>query len=99
MTVEVHVAGRVQVGRLADFIDGVREYSVYAEANGFGIPRVLQGLSGEMNTIRLVYTYPDLAAYEADEARAASDRDYAEAAMRMPFVDGTLRYEVYRWAD
>ncbi|HEX5502808.1 MAG TPA: NIPSNAP family protein [Thermomicrobiales bacterium] len=98
MAVEVHVEGRIAVGRLADFFDGVRQYSAYAAAHGYAQPRVLHGLSGPMNSVRLVYTYPDLAAYEADEARTAEDRDYARAALAMPFVDGSVRYTIYRTA-
>ena len=94
--VEVHVEGRIAVGRLADFMEGVRTYCAYAETHGYARAHVLQGLSGAMNTVRLVYTYPDLAAYEADEARDAEDREYARVASELPFVDGTVTYTIYR---
>jgi hypothetical protein len=96
MAVEVHVEGRIALGRLADFFEAVKGYVAHARAHGYAEPRVLQGLSGAMNTIRLVYTYPDLNAYERDEARTAEDREYARAAGAMPFVDGTLTYALYR---
>jgi hypothetical protein len=43
-----------------------------------------------------VFPYPDAAAYEAEEARDAIDPDYARVASAMPFVEGTLSYEIYR---
>ena len=58
--------------------------------------RVLQGLSGEMNHVRLIFEYADLAAYEREEARDSADSDYALVARAMPFVDSTLEYAIYR---
>ncbi|MCL4543079.1 MAG: NIPSNAP family protein [Chloroflexi bacterium] len=99
MTVEVHVEGRVAQGKLAEFAEGVARYASYARDHGYVVPRVLQGLSGPMNTIRLVYTYDDLSAYEEHEARTLRDTGYAQAASGMGFVDGTLIYTVYRQVD
>jgi hypothetical protein len=96
MPVEVHVEGQISYGRLADFREAVDAYCAYAEENGFGVPRVLQGLSGPMNTVRLVYRYDDLAAYERHEARTAEDREYALVASAMPFAEGTITYAIYR---
>ena len=61
--------------------------------------RVLHALSGEMNAVRLVFVYPDLGAYEQEEARDAADPEYARVAAAMPFVEGTLAYEIYREVD
>ena len=96
MAVEVHVEGRVAAGRLPDFVEGVKRYSEYAAAHGYAQPKVLLGLSGDMNTVRLVYTYPELGAYEEHEARAATDREYGQVAMGMALVEGTIRYSIYR---
>jgi hypothetical protein len=96
VSVEVHVDGRIAYGRLADFVDAVAAYRAYARAHGYGEPRVLQGLSGPMNTVRLVYTYADLAAYERHEARTAQDREYARVAAAMPFAEGTIAYAIFR---
>jgi hypothetical protein len=96
MAVEVHVEGRVAAGRLPDFVEGVKRYSEYAAAHGYAQPRVLQGLSGDMNTVRLVYTYPELGVYEKDEAKTATDREYGQVAMGMALVEGTIRYSIYR---
>ena len=96
MAVEVHVEGQVAYGRLADFMEAVKAYAGYAAANGYGVPQVLQGLSGPMNLIRLVYSYQDLAAYEEHEARTGEDREYARVASAMPFLEGTITYTIYR---
>jgi hypothetical protein len=49
-----------------------------------------------MNVVRLVLSYPDLNTYELEEARDAVDPEYARVAGAMPFVEGTLAYELYR---
>ncbi|MDA8202590.1 MAG: NIPSNAP family protein [Chloroflexi bacterium] len=96
MAVEVHVEGRVALGRMPEFMEAVQRYSAHAIAHGYAAPRILQGLSGEMNSVRLVYAYEDLAAYERDEARVATDREYGRVAMEMPLVEGTITYRLFR---
>lgn len=96
MAIEVHVQGRVESGRLADFHDTVKRYQEYAQTHGYGVAKVLFGLAGEMNTVRLVYHFQDLNAYEAHEVRTLTDREYANLAQQMGFVDGSLHYAVYR---
>ena len=99
MSVEVHVTGRVQVGRFPEFLDAVQRWREFRAQRGSAACRVLQGLSGEMNLVRLVFTYPDAAAYEEEEAHDASDPEYGRIAGEMPFVEGTLVYEIYRIAE
>lgn len=99
MPVEVHVTGRVQLGRFAEFVEAARRWAEFRAARGSAPARVLHGLSGEMNHVRLVFVYPDLAAYEREEARDAADPEYGRVAGQMPFVDGTLEYTVYRGLD
>ena len=96
MPIEVHVMGRVASGRLADFHEAVKRYQEYAHVHGYAVAKVLFGLAGEMNTVRLVYQYEDLNGYESHEVRTLTDRTYAEIAQQMGFVDGSLRYEIYR---
>jgi hypothetical protein len=96
MAVEVHVTGRVQLGRLVEFFGAAERWQAFREERGSVPCRILQALSGEMNAVRLVFAYPDLNAYEQEEARDANDAEYARAAAAMPFVDGTLTYEIYR---
>ena len=48
----------------------------------------------DASAVQLVYTYEDPARYES-EARVASDRDYAEVARAMPFIEGSVRYSIF----
>ncbi len=99
MAVEVHVTGRVQLGRFAEFAEACDRWRRFRADRGSAPCRVLQGLSGEMNVVRMVFSYPDAAAYEAEEARDAADPEYGRVAGSMPFVEGTLSYEIYRVID
>ena len=96
MAVEVHVIGRIALGRFAEFVESAQAWRAFRRGRGRADCRILQGLSGEMNTVRLVFEYPDLNAYEREEARDAADEEYARVAGAMPFVEGTLAYEIYR---
>ena len=96
MAVEVHVTGRVQLGRFAEFIEAAARWQEFRAARGAAPCRILHALSGEMNAVRLVFTYPDLNAYEREEARDSADAEYARVAGAMPFLEGTLAYELYR---
>lgn len=97
--IEVHVEGRIELGRLAEFGTGIERYCQYLRDHDYVVPRVLHGMSGPMNTIRLVYTYPDADAYERHERLSMGDTEYAEAAGGMPFVDGTINYCIYRLVE
>jgi hypothetical protein len=99
MPVEVHVTGRVQLGRFPEFLEAADRWREFRAERGSAACRVLQGLSGEMNLVRLVFTYPDAAAYEEEEVRNAGDPEYGRVAGAMPFVEGTLVYEIYRVAE
>jgi hypothetical protein len=79
MAVEVHVEGRIAHRRLVDFGTAVRRYAEYARDHGYGEPKILLGLSGFMNTVRLVYCYPDLGQYERD-VRTILERTRSSAA-------------------
>lgn len=97
--IEVHVEGRIELGRLSEFRTGVRRYCDYLRAHDYAVPRVLHALSGQMNVIRLSYQYPDVEGYLRHEQNSMDDEDYAAAASGMPFVDGTLTYTIYHPLD
>ncbi len=99
MAIEVHVQGQIEPGRLADFREAVGRYRAYAHEHGYAEPEVLFGLSGKMNTIRLIYTYEDLNGYEDHETRTLTDREYAEVGQQMGFVVGSVRYETTARSD
>ena len=96
MAIEVHVQGQIEPGRPGDFREAVERSRAYAHEHGSAEPEVLFRLSGKMNTIRLIYTYEDLNGYEDHETRALTDREYAEAGQQLGFVNGSVRYEIYR---
>ncbi len=96
MAVEMHVTGRVELGRFAEFLAASAEWRAFRHGRGDADCRILQALAGEMNTVRLVFAYPDLDTFEQEEARNSADPDYARVAGAMPFVPDTLAYEIYR---
>jgi hypothetical protein len=96
MAVEVHVTGRVQLGRFAEFLTAVERWRSFRLDHGLASCRTLRALSGEMNAVRMVFGYSDLNEYELEEARTSRDPEYARVAAEMPFVEGTLAYEIYR---
>lgn len=96
MSVEVHVEGRVALGRFPEFVEAVQRYCDHERGRGFAVPVVLHALSGAMNTVRMVYRYETLDDYEREEGEASADAEYARIASEMTFVDGTLTYTVYR---
>ena len=99
MPVEVHVTGRVVLGRFAEFVTAAETWSKFRSERGDADCRILQALSGEMNTVRLVFGYSDLNSYEREEARNSVDPEYGRIAGAMPFVADSLTYEIYRHAE
>lgn len=95
MPVEVHVTGRIEVGRFGEFVRALEPWAAYRGQQGRASVRVFQALSGPMNEVRMVFEYPDLAAYETEEREDAVDPEYGRLASAMPFVDGTLEYAIY----
>ena len=96
MTVEVHVEGQVAVGGMPDFHQAAERYREYAGSHGYAVPQVLLGLSGKMNTVRLVYRYEDLSQYAEHETRTMDDREYGKIAGEMGFADATISYAIYQ---
>jgi hypothetical protein len=96
MPIEVHVTGQVQTGRFAEFIAASERWREFRATRGAAPFQILHALSGKMNTIRLVFSYPDLNTYELEEARDAADPEYGRVAGAMPFVEGTITCEIYR---
>jgi hypothetical protein len=96
MTVEVHVEGQIALGRMPEFAETIEQYKDYAKNHQYAVPRVLIGLSGAMNSVRLVYSFPDASGYEEQELRTLRDTEYGQVAGSLGFVDGTLVYSIYR---
>jgi hypothetical protein len=96
MPVEVHVTGRIELGQFAEFVAAAESWRQFRHDRGDADCRILQAVSGEMNTVRLVFVYPDLNTYEQEESRNSIDPEYARIASTMPFVRDSLAYEIYR---
>ena len=96
MITEVHVEGQIRYGGLPDFLQATERYRRYAESLGYPVPQVLLGLSGKMNTARLVFKYDELSRYAEQEARARDDREHGQIAGEMGFTDGTITFAIYQ---
>jgi hypothetical protein len=99
VTVVVHVTGRIELGRFGEFVQALGHWAAYRQQQGRAPMRVYQALSGPMNEVRMVFEYPDLAAYEREEREDAVDPEYGRLAGALPYVDGTLEYAVYAPID
>lgn len=98
MAVEVHVEGVIERGRFAEFLEAAERWRRFRRDRGWCEPRLLCGLSGAMNAVRLVFRYPSLADYEGEEEVVARDKEYARVAMAMPF-EGALSFSLFRDED
>jgi hypothetical protein len=95
VAVDVHVTGRIEVGRFAEFVQALGPWIAYRESKGRAPLRAYQALSGPMNEVRLVFEYTDLSVYEREEREDAVDPEYARLAAALPFVDGSLEYSIF----
>ncbi len=96
MSVSVHVRGEIEYGRLHEFLQAVERYKEYRKRRGYVVPQVSLGLSGPMNTVLMIYVYEDMKAYEEEEVSTAGDREYARIASQMPYLEGTIHYELFK---
>ena len=95
MSVEVHVEGAVEKGRFAEFLKAAEKWRAWRRERGWREPRLLCGLSGAMNSVRLVFHYDDLGEYEREESRASRDPEYGKVASAMPF-EGAIVYNIFQ---
>ena len=89
------MTGRIEPGRFGEFVTALGPWAAYRAAQGRAPMRVYQALSGQMNEVRMVFEYRDLAAYETEEREDSVDPEYGRLASALPYVDGTLEYAVY----
>lgn len=99
MALELHVRGEVEYGRLPEFLDAAEAWRAYRAAHGWAVPRILHGLSGPMNLVVMIFTYPDANRLEEEETASAADPDYAVIAQRLGFREPTLAHELFRVSD
>jgi hypothetical protein len=90
------VKGTIQYGGLKEFADQVGRFVQYRQQKGWAVPEVLYGLSGPMNTVLMVFRYEDLREFEREMKDERSNADYGTIASRMPYVPGSIGYELYQ---
>ncbi len=93
------VKGVIAHGRLADFAAAVPAFVEYRRQRGWAVPEVLHGLAGPMNTVLMIFRYAKLADWEVECAAERSDREYGRIASALPYVAGTITYELYQTED
>ena len=96
MGVVLFVRGEITYGRWIDFLSAARHYCDYRREKGYVVPEMLLGMSGPMNTALLVYRYSDAKAFEDENVALDQDKDYARVASAMPYIEGTIDYELFR---
>jgi hypothetical protein len=87
--------GVVKQGLLHEFVRGVRKLNEHRKNRAFCVPEVLYGLSGAMNTVLLRFAFADLGKLEQEERELEADPEYARMNAALPYVEGSITYEIY----
>ncbi len=95
MALELHVRGELTYGHLPEFLDAARAWREYRVSKGWAIPRILNGLSGPMNLVVMIFSYPDANRLEEEERQSAADPAYGEIATRLGFREPSITYELF----
>ncbi len=93
------VKGTIEHGRLAEFTANVGEFIGYRHSRGMAAPQVLQGLSGPVNTVLMLFRYDNLAALDQEASAERRDEQYGRIASKMPYAPGSIDYEIYQEDD
>ena len=96
MAVKLLVKGEIKYGHANEFLAAVEEFKRYRQEKGWVVPEVLHAMSGPMNTVLMVFTFPSVDALEAEEGASASDPQYANVAGAMEFREPSIASELYR---
>ena len=87
--------GVIRQGRLHEFVRGVKALREHRRKRAYCVPEVLYGLSGPMNTVLLRYAFPDLGRLEQEERELEADPEHAKMNNELPYVDGSITYEIF----
>ena len=87
--------GVVQQGRLHEFVRGVKALQAYRKSHAYCVPEAMYALSGPMNTVMLRFAFPDLGRLEQEEREIEADPEHARINNALPWVDGSIHYEIY----
>ncbi len=63
------------------------------------MPEVLHGLAGPMNTVLMIFRYDTLSDWEKECAAERADAEYGRVAAALPYVAGSIGYELYQPQD
>lgn len=90
------VKGTIAYGRLHEFANAVGQFAGYRQRRGWAVPEVLHGLAGPMNTVLMVFRYAKLSDWEKECAAEREDAEYGRVASMLPYVAGSIGYELYQ---
>lgn len=87
--------GVVKQGQLHEFVRGLKTLQQYRKSHAYCVPEALYALSGPMNTVLLRFSFPDLGRLEQEERELEADPEHARINQALPWVDGSIHYEVF----
>jgi hypothetical protein len=87
--------GVVKQGRLHEFVRGIRAVQEHRRKRAYCVPEVMYGLSGAMNTVLLRFAFADLGKLEQEERELEADPEHARMNAALPYVEGSITYEIY----
>jgi len=95
MSAYLFMRGVVRQGRLHEFVRGVKALQAYRKSRAYCVPEALYALSGPMNSVLLRFAFPDLGRLEQEERELEADPEHARINYALPWVDGSIVYEIY----
>ena len=95
MSAYLFYRGVVKQGRLHEFVRGVKALQAYRKSHAYCVPEALYALSGPMNSVLLRFAFPDLGRLEQEERELEADPEHARINNALPWVDGSIVYEIY----
>jgi hypothetical protein len=92
----LHVWGTIRYAELHRFVPAVGRFCDFRRQKGRAVPRVFVTLASGMNTVLMVFDYPNAADWEKKEAAVGADIEYARVASEMPYVEGSIESELFQ---
>ena len=99
MSAVLLVKGTIAHGRLHEFAQAIGAFVNYRKQRGWAVPEVLHGLAGPMNTVLMIFRYKELSDWETECKAEREDVEYGRIASKLPYVEGSIGYELYQVQD
>ena len=96
MSAVLLVRGTIVHGRLREFAQAVGAFVDCRKRRGWAVPEILHGLAGPMNTVLMIFRYKQLSDWETECTAEREDAEYGRIASTLPYVEGTIAYELYQ---